>query len=250
MLNLNNNNNNYNYCNNHTIDFYEMGLQQLCDADVIEIKSATNFISQIPDNYAADARIHTILNKINQVFDAQSDLHEKNSKLRNKMYKACINSGNELMALRLLCHPILLEKKDKLLLKAADKGLKKLCVGLIEKGANINAQDIFGHTSLFRAVNNNDTELAINLLDMKADPNIFIPYESSSPLSVAIMRQNPVVVRALLHAGANINTKNIYALTPLDQAKQQGNPEIIEILTNFGDTSSEFSSEQSFISIV
>ena len=103
---------------------------------------------------------------------------------------------------------------------------------LVGKGANINARDSHGATSLGRAVSDGDMELVILLIEMSADVNL------DTPLISAIDNGDAEMVRALVEAGADVNAndpwEDPWSHSVLDTAMFYGNGEIIQILTDAG----------------
>lgn len=124
----------------------------------------------------------------------------------------------------------------------------------LEKGVDVNARSDTGHTALMLAAFAGNLEVVNALLNAKADPNIraytfhggeFLTLMaamnrcnddwdkildamiaaggevnpktafSSSPLTHAITRYDPVLVRALIERGADVNLKNERGTTPL-----------------------------------
>jgi len=75
---------------------------------------------------------------------------------------------------------------------------------------NINNKDNYNRTPLFLAVINYDFELAKELLDLGADPNIACREENATSLHVLCERNNPEMVKLIIKSyNGNINSNNI-----------------------------------------
>ena len=136
---------------------------------------------------------------------------------------------------------------------AAENGDLNRVRELLEKSVDVNARSEVGHTALMVAAHAGHLEVVKALLNAKADPNIraltfhageFLTLMaamnrcnkdwekildamiaaggeinpkvfSSSPLTYAITRYEPVLVKALIARGADVNLKNTVGATPL-----------------------------------
>ena len=140
------------------------------------------------------------------------------------------------------------------LMIAAENGDLKRAREQLEKGVDVNARSQSGHTALMLAAAAGHLKVVQALLNAKADPNVraysfhggeFLtlmaamnrcnkdwekildamiaaggevnPKEafSSSPLTYAITRYDPVLVKALIARAADVNLKNAVGATPL-----------------------------------
>lgn len=139
---------------------------------------------------------------------------------------------------------------------------EKLCLLLIEHGANINngylhrfcatnnhakirlilrlGADINkydeqrGETPLHVAVQTNSIETIELLLKNKADINKLDKRGGDSPLSMSIMLKNFQIIKLLIENKANVNTPNKKGQTPLDLTTLSYTPEVIQLLFNNG----------------
>ena len=120
---------------------------------------------------------------------------------------------------------------------------------LLAAGANVNAVDEDGDTPLLKVLRSGRTglystnerlrgteatadsviDLALKLLEAGADPGA-----PGSTLSVAAEYRNPLLVQALLEAGADPNVRTGRGSTPLHRAAQSGTPEVIGLLVAAG----------------
>ena len=107
-----------------------------------------------------------------------------------------------------------LKEATKNLLSAARNADVEEVARLMQKGADVNAADIFGRTPLMYAfiyaiVNKQNPGIIRALLDNEADVNV-ADNNGCTPLMYALVnaivnRQNPDVIRALLDNGADVN---------------------------------------------
>ena len=105
---------------------------------------------------------------------------------------------------------------------------------LIAEGADVNARNKFGVTTLFMAAQNGHAEVVRLLLEAKADVNAAIT-DGRTPLYMASGRGHAEVVRLLLAAGADVHAKfEKNETTSLFIASQEGYPTILELLLSAG----------------
>lgn len=87
------------------------------------------------------------------------------------------------------------------------EAMAKVFKALMEKGAEINAQDADGQTPLIVAAATNQEELTSALLDLGADPNLKNA-EGEVPAVHAIANNHPNISKILLERGANPEIRN------------------------------------------
>jgi len=147
------------------------------------------------------------------------------------------------------------------LITASEKGY----IGIVQillstKGINVNYQNnddnthkwLGSGTALFRAAENGHKEIVMLLLNAGADPNLGFRTidegyysDAISPLQMAILNGHVSIVNYLINNGANVNfplkmeKKNkalnkYFSTTPLMDACNQGNPEIVKMLIKAG----------------
>jgi len=97
---------------------------------------------------------------------------------------------------------------------------------------NLNRRDGIGCTLLFWVVYTEDIERVKYLLSIGAFPNIS-NYFGETPLHIAVMKNNKIIVNELLQYGAEINIENIYGETPRFYAYRNKNSD--EIIKNIGE---------------
>ena len=150
---------------------------------------------------------------------------------------------------------------------AASRGLNDIINILLDAGANINAQGLYGYTALHEAICYNHIDTAIILLSRGADPNIanedgytLLLYpgindkltkylidagvnvniknkSETTPLHIAIQDYTDdtvMKISTLIAAGANINAQNKLGSTPLHWAIEESNPHIVRVLMDHG----------------
>ena len=115
---------------------------------------------------------------------------------------------------------------------ATAHGNLKLISTLLDKGADINAEDNNLWTPLHEAVSNGNKEVASLLLDKGADVNA----EDNNlwtPLHEAISISDLKIAVLLLERGADVNKKDTNLWTPLELAKKEGNRNLIDLLSKY-----------------
>ncbi|WAO90292.1 Protein kinase domain-containing protein [Fusarium falciforme] len=123
-------------------------------------------------------------------------------------------------------------------LHIAVKHLRAAMVKVILKAkADANAQDSRGRTPLYLAVWSVQEDFVEKLLSSGADPNI--PSIYGTALHCAVRRGAPslVLVRALISASGSridLDTKDVLALTPLEEAQARGRDDVAAILLEAG----------------
>jgi ankyrin repeat protein len=114
---------------------------------------------------------------------------------------------------------------------AAAKGHKEIVELLLSKdGVDVNAQNKYKYTALHKAASKGHKEIVTILLEHKAEVDSFHPY--SSPLELAVLRNQPEVIKILLSYGANPNALDPSGLSALHLAAEKGNKQILELLLN------------------
>jgi len=111
------------------------------------------------------------------------------------------------------------------------KNRLEIAVILIAAGADINAADDSGATSLHMAVTGGLEELSRLLIEYGADVNVRTGYHKLVPLHQASSGGHLSIIKLLLEKGADINATSAAGWTPLHAAK---NKETAELLVNNG----------------
>ncbi|WP_143688786.1 ankyrin repeat domain-containing protein [Wolbachia endosymbiont of Laodelphax striatellus] len=99
---------------------------------------------------------------------------------------------------------------------------------LVEKGANVNAADVRGHTALHLAITEKRLEIVRELIKSGADINAEEYGNKCTPLHLACMVGKMEIVKELVEAGAEIEQEDKFVMTAMDYAKNS--KEIAEVL--------------------
>jgi ankyrin repeat protein len=100
---------------------------------------------------------------------------------------------------------------------------------LLERGADVNAQDADGDAPLHGAAQNGDVEMLNLLLDKGADPNIKNRL-GGTPLMWAAVFGNETAAVRLLERGADASLKDVDGMTALDWAAKNRRKEVEALL--------------------
>lgn len=108
---------------------------------------------------------------------------------------------------------------------------------LLDEGEDIE-QVVGDYTPLMHAINTNNTEISLYLIEQGANVHATesdVSEESAdSPISLAVPKQMQSVVRLLLHKGADPKVFNVDGYNLIDCAIEQGNEEIVSMLLEHG----------------
>lgn len=115
------------------------------------------------------------------------------------------------------------------LILACYRGNREVAEYLMDK-ANVNYISPSG-TALAAVVVKGDTELALKLLEKKADPDLADP-NGATPLMFAVQFQNERLAELLLKFGADKTLADKNGKTAFEYAVFTKNPKIIELLKN------------------
>ncbi|KAK7114601.1 putative ankyrin repeat protein RF_0381 [Littorina saxatilis] len=118
-----------------------------------------------------------------------------------------------------------------------DVEMVKLLMKAQPKAADVNAETVTGRRAIWWAAKIGNKELADQLLtDTTCEVNYIDRETGCSPLYRAILTNKADVVRAILHAGGDVNLRKLGlskgAETPLIKSVQMDNIEICEMLIN------------------
>ncbi|KAK2747834.1 hypothetical protein FQN55_004710 [Onygenales sp. PD_40] len=116
---------------------------------------------------------------------------------------------------------------------AVEDGYATIANVLLERGANPDYQNEFGHSPLLVAVRRNNSALVNLLVNHGASINI----EDSrleTPLSSAVMHEHGVMIKPLVELGANIHHKDELGRSPLHLAVKCGKRATVETLVSLG----------------
>ncbi|GIO01671.1 ankyrin repeat domain-containing protein [Brevibacillus laterosporus] len=125
-----------------------------------------------------------------------------------------------------------MDKLNRALLKAANQGDKEAISKLLTDGADIDATDERGRTSVMIAVHTNQLELFTFLVEQGANINIW-DNQLDNPLLYAGAEGKLDFLKAAIAAGADTTITNRYGGTALIPAADRGHVEIVrELLMN------------------
>jgi ankyrin repeat protein len=113
---------------------------------------------------------------------------------------------------------------------AAFEGRTKIAELLLDKGADVNAADMYNRTALMYAATGPFPEMVELLLDHGAEVNRRDQGEGFTALMFAGAEGNTDVVRLLLQHGADPSIKDVDGDTALDFARQNGHAETAKVL--------------------
>jgi ankyrin repeat protein len=124
------------------------------------------------------------------------------------------------------------EHKITPLMKASWEGEIDIAKYLIEKGADVNAEDDSGQTPLFNAILRDHSNVVALLIEKGAKVNIK-DSRQFTPLTSAAAAGYQEVVTILVKAGADLKAET-YGLTPLMFAVSSRKPETVRLLVELG----------------
>ena len=112
---------------------------------------------------------------------------------------------------------------------AARNGDMKLARLLIDKGADINAEDGWRRTPLHWATENCHTDLVKLLIDKGAEVNAKDDWQQT-PLLWAVDAGHTDLAKLLIEKGANVNLGDSWGITPIYIAAYHGNTDLTRLL--------------------
>ncbi|MBR2011839.1 MAG: ankyrin repeat domain-containing protein [Alphaproteobacteria bacterium] len=105
---------------------------------------------------------------------------------------------------------------------------------MLDAGANISARDDMGRTVLFGAVLANKINNVRFFIQNRASVNARLLENGLTPLLVACEAASLEIVKALIDAGAGINTKDSHGYSPIMVAIQANREDVVQELLNHG----------------
>uniref|UniRef100_A0A8C6SAF2 Ankyrin repeat and SOCS box containing 2a, tandem duplicate 1 n=1 Tax=Neogobius melanostomus TaxID=47308 RepID=A0A8C6SAF2_9GOBI len=104
---------------------------------------------------------------------------------------------------------------------------------LLQNGADPDSTNYDKETPLYKACERSNTALVAMLLDYGAEVN-FHCIQGWTALQEAVVRNNVEICEMLLKAGAKINATNVYGIAPLFTAAQTGSIDALRLLFQHG----------------
>ncbi|XP_014671481.1 PREDICTED: ankyrin-1-like [Priapulus caudatus] len=120
------------------------------------------------------------------------------------------------------------------LMMAVNKGDEAVVRMLLSHGADANAADSYGQTTLYQAACFDRLDIVRLLLEAGADPNVAQNMSEKMPLMMAVNKGKEAVVQMLLSHGADANAANSYGVTSLHVAVVSGRLDIMCMLLEAG----------------
>lgn len=118
---------------------------------------------------------------------------------------------------------------------SAEKERSSIVRMLLERGANVNVVDKEGWTPLTLAAERSASELVVTLLRHRAGVDVRVAtLGNETPLMIAIRRNDPATVKALLAAKPDLSITNGQGRTALDYARGYQDDEMVKILEKAG----------------
>ena len=115
------------------------------------------------------------------------------------------------------------------LMLVAHEGREAMADDRIERGANLEANNVDAYTTLMYASSAGQSRLVEMLLRAGADPNLRAS-DNSTPLMFAAQHGHAEVVRQLIAAGADPFARGSHGLSALGFAEQNGHVEVAQYL--------------------
>ncbi len=117
--------------------------------------------------------------------------------------------------------------------ESATKGEKDICLWLLDRGAEVDARDSYGNTTLMRAISRKQTDIINLLIERGANVNVTNNY-GRTPLMKAAESRHINIIKILLDKGVDINATSEVDKTVLNEVVESGNKDIIKILISYG----------------
>ena len=125
------------------------------------------------------------------------------------------------------------KKVNKALLSAVEEGDVEALKSALAAGADVNAADSEGITSLMRAAETGNEEILKLLIEAGADVNA-ADCDDITSLICAAETGNEEILKLLIEAGADVNVENVYGDTALSVAAARGYVSCVEMLKAAG----------------
>ncbi len=205
--------------------------------------NATNYLEMTPLMAALDSlTMHprTRLKIVKILVEAGANVHNISQLGENaltlaidrgdlKVLEFLAEQGADLHARTLTGDNLIYRVVDK---AGGEKKYVKILSFLLEKGVDPDVRRTDnGQTALFRAVDLQETSLVNKLLKAGAEVNIKDTW-GLTPLHYAARRESYSIPEALIKAGADVDAQDDYGFTPLHEAVENGHGHIVNLLLN------------------
>ena len=179
------------------------------------------------------------MNILKVLLQSGADVNKVNRQGENALYYAVAKMNSEVVNLLLEQDDILPDLKTghgtTPLHLACYKGSHKIAALLLNKNADVNAQDNGGHSPLYLAVQENHPDVVRLLLDQDGVIVDLKNNEGVAPVQRACYDSYQNIVALLLSKGANVNTQNNGGFSPLLDAVEQNHPDLVQLLLDQDD---------------
>ena len=173
----------------------------------------------------SDAIMQGNVDTIKQFLDNGGNVNLTNKYNEDLLYRAVLAGNNDIVKLLIdrgaLVNKRYIDNQTALHFTVTSDETIKSTIMLIDKGADVNAEDGYKRTPLFYALTSQykETILTIDLLIMKGANVNDVDVDGFTPLHIAVMSHSIERVQAILENNkANINAMNKSGATPLDVA--------------------------------
>jgi len=184
---------------------------------------------------ALEAAIRTDKNEVVQRLLKQfgADPHKRNKDGENALHVACRLGNEDAVNILIDFDRTLIDEKDNKgntpLHSAVAAGHAEMTKKLIESGADINAKNDDGNSSIMLAVEV-DNDKFIDFLADEFGADVGAASNGHTALYRAAWLGNAVIVSVLGKRGCDVNQQNLEGWSPLHAASDRGHKEVVEIL--------------------
>jgi ankyrin repeat protein len=188
-----------------------------------------------PLPYAAFWGLQSIVHFL--VVELSEDVHSRSDMYNATPLHLASQNGHNQVACFLLERGADISAQDNIGLTslhlASQEGHVEVAHMLIERGADVSAKDKDGETPLYRALRCGHVEVVHMLIERGAD---FLAQDKGgiTPLHLASEGGHVEVVHMFIECGADVSAQDKYGTTPLHQASRRGHVEVAHMLIERG----------------